>query len=128
MMVGEDKPYYAAIRRLYVPGLVLAYVACCTFVANATGSAERLLPALEAARDVGEPRNAALAGDFVATGRMEALVTAVANASKALVRLGQETAVAVAEGGGKRRRRRTEKKGRGWMGETVDIWDPTRMV
>jgi hypothetical protein len=112
-----------------VPGIVLAYVACCTFVANATGSPERLLPALEAARDVGEERNAALAGDFVAAGRMEALVTAVANASRALVRLGQEGAVAAAEGGGKgRRRRRGERRGRGWMGETVDIWDPTRIV
>ena len=115
---------------------MLAYVACCTFAANATGGPERLLPALEAARDVGEERNAALAGDFVASARMEALVTAAANASKALVRLGQDGAVAAAEaasgaGGRKARRKRggvAERKGRGWMGETVDIWDPTRIV
>jgi hypothetical protein len=123
----DDAPYYTAIRRLYVPTIFLGYVSCCTFASNCIG-AESILPALELAKHLANEENAELAEDFVQTRQMEGFVRAMANASKVPVRLNQDTVVAAMAADGKSRRKRKEKRGRGWMGETVEVWDPTRIL
>jgi len=125
-----DVPYYSAIRRLYLPPLILAYNSARTFAATYLGP-ETLLPALELATHLAADENAALAEDFVASGMMKPFVKAMAYTSRVLLRLNQEREMAAMEEGksaGKRRRRRGEKRSRFWMGETVDVWDPTRIV
>lgn len=69
---------------------------------------------------------------------MGELVTAMAMTSRVLLNINQDferkekAAKEEAKEGGKKRkkvvRKRPGVKKRGWMGETVDLWDPTKMI
>jgi hypothetical protein len=132
MVDEEDAQFYTAIRRLYLPPIILAYNSARTFAATYLGP-ETLLPCLELATTLASDENSELADDFEATGLMKGFIKAMAHTSKILIRLNQEREVAAREEGkvapGKKRRRNLkEKRSRFWMGETVDVWDPTKRM
>ena len=78
------------------------------------------------------PDNSQLASALVSAGKMRDVVEALALASRMLLKLNQEIErkeQQEQESGGKKKRKRTRKapaKKRGWMGETLDLWDITR--
>jgi Nuclear pore protein 84 / 107 len=126
----EDVQFYTAIRRLYVPPIILAYNSARTWAATYLGP-EILLPCLELATTLASDENSELADDFEATGLMQGFIKSMAHTSKILIRLNQAREVASREEGksaAAKKRRRKEKKSRFWMGETVDVWDPTKIV
>jgi Nuclear pore protein 84 / 107 len=127
----EDVQSYTAIRRLYLPPIILAYNSARTWAATYLGP-ETLLPCLELATILAADENSELADDFEATGLMQGFIKAMAHSSKILIRLNQEREMAVREdsktAAGKKRRKKESKKSRFWMGETTDVWDPTKIV
>jgi nuclear pore complex protein Nup107 len=123
----EDLSYYTAIRQLYLPPVILAYASARVFAAQFLGP-DTLLPALELANVVASEENKELANDFVKTGLMKDFVRCLAMASKVLVRLNQEKELAGMDDAGKKRKAKKEKKSRLWEGETIEIWDPTKIL
>lgn len=94
-----------AIRRLYLPEIVLAYMSALHF-AGCLVSRDRLLDLLDLTRLVSD--NETLTDCFVKTGRMRELVDVVALSSKTLMRLNAE----------KGRGKKSNKDARNWR-----IWD-----
>jgi hypothetical protein len=90
-----------------------------------------------AARSTSPPDNTLLAKALLDSGKMREFVEALALVSRMLLKLNQEEQqkehaaelTASLQGRPKRRsaRRRSLKK-RGWMGETLDLWDVTRVA
>jgi len=123
----EDVEAYSNIRRAYLPSIILAYNSARTFAANYLGP-ETILPSLELATILASDENTELQLDFEALGMMPDFIRAMAGTSKVLIRLNQDREMANREENGKKKGRRKEKKSRFWMGETVDVWDPTKIV
>lgn len=131
----DEKEDYAHILAVYVPPIVLAYNSARAFAAAYLGG-ETILPALELANVVADEENGELQRAFVQTGRMGEFVTALAHTSRCLLNVNQDTErrEKVQRGleMGRRKKRVVRKKSglkkRGWMGETVGIWDPSKVV
>lgn len=140
----DQKEDYTHILQVYVPPLILAYNTARTYAAHFLGP-ETILPALELANVVADDANAELQRAFVETGRMGEFVTAMAHTSRCLLNVNQEgerrekvmravmAAGAGADGTGAKKKRRVVRKKsglkrRGWDGQTVDIWDSSRMI
>jgi nuclear pore complex protein Nup107 len=123
----EDLGYYTAIRQLYLPPIILAYASARVFASQFLG-ADVLLPALELAQVVASEENKELANDFVKTGLMKDFVRCLAMTSKVLVRLNQEKELANMDETGKKRKAKKEKRSRFWEGESVELWDPTKIL
>jgi len=134
----EEKSDYTHILQVYLPTLIIAYASALTYAAHYLGP-ETLLRAFEVATIVAdEDANPELQAAFAKAGRMGEFVTTMAMASRALLNINQDlerkekaAKVEAKEGGKKRKRvvrKRSGVKKRGWMGETADLWDPTKMV
>jgi len=134
----EEKPDYAHMVQVYLPTLIIAYISALTYAAHYLGP-ETLLRAFEIATLIADDdTNPELQAAFVKAGRMGELVTAMAMTSRALLNINQDlerkekAAKEEAKEGGKKRKRIVRKrlgvKKRGWMGETVDLWDATKMA
>ena len=123
MTKEQDVDSYTAIRRLYVPSVILAYSSFRTFASTFLGP-EHLLPSLELATTLATDENADLALDFAESGLLEPFVKAMASSSKTLLRLNQERELDDARK--KSKKKKASAKGRFWVGESVDVWDPTR--
>jgi len=143
----DEKPDYTRLLQVYVPAALTAYASARTFAAAHLGP-ETLLPALELANVVADEANEELQAAFAAAagGRMAEFVDVVARASRCLLVVNQDAerrdkvakglaaataATATAGADAKKRKKVVRKKSglkkRGWMGETPDIWDPTKM-
>jgi nuclear pore complex protein Nup107 len=120
----EDADYYTIIRRVYVPPTILAYTSFRTFASTLLGP-ENILPSLELATLLALDQNAELADDFVKSGLMEAFVKSMAASSRILIRLNQEREVD--DAAKKRSKKKKAQKSRFWVGESVDVWDPTKI-
>lgn len=120
----DDADYYIIIRRVYVPPTILAYTSFRTFASTYLGS-ENLLPSLELATLLASDQNAELADDFVKSGLMEGFVKSMAASSRILIRLNQEREVE--DAAKKRSKKKKPQKSRFWVGESVDVWDPTKI-
>lgn len=128
----DDVQFYTAIRRLYLPPIILAYNSARTFAATYLGP-ETILPSLQLATALASDENSELADDFEATGLMKGFIKAMAHSSKILIRINQEKEMQSREeyksaSTATKKRRRKEKKSRFWLGETTDIWDPTKLA
>jgi len=133
----EEKADYARLLQVYVPPALTAYASARTFAAAYLGP-EALLPALELANVVADDANEELQAAFSAGGRMAEFVDVLARASRCLLVVNQDAerhdkvVKGLAAADGKKRKKVVRKKSglkkRGWMGETPDIWDPTKMV
>jgi len=134
--VEDELPDYARLLQVYVPAALTAYASARAFAAAFLGP-EALLPALELANVVADDANEELQAAFIAAGRMAEFVDVLARASRCLLVANQDAerqdkvARGLAADGKKRRkvvRKKSGLKKRGWMGETPDIWDPTKLV
>jgi hypothetical protein len=123
MVTEQDVDSYTAIRRLYVPSVILAYSSFRTFASTFLGP-DSLLPSLELATTLASDENADLAQDFVESGLLESFVKSMASSSKIMLRLNQERELD--ESRKKSKKKKANAKGRFWVGESVDVWDPTR--
>ena len=134
----EEKSDYAHIVQVYLPTLVIAYISALTYAAHYLGP-DTLLRGFEIATIIAdEDTNPELQAAFVKAGRMGEFVTAMAMTSRALLNINQDierkekAAKEEAKEGGKKRKRVVRKrpglKKREWMGETVDLWDSTKMA
>lgn len=124
----EEAKQFDAIRCAYLPEIVVAYNSI-IYVAGSFTDRERLLQSLELANTIAEERNKDVQDLFVKTGRMGELVRGLALTSRCLVRLNQRDMLEATQGGKKKAGRKSggNKRGRGWRGETVDIWDVGRI-
>ncbi|KAF2405091.1 hypothetical protein EJ06DRAFT_545684 [Trichodelitschia bisporula] len=125
---------YASIRQAYLPDAILAYNGAITFAADFTGP-ETMLKSLALTNLLAAEENAQLTNAFLSAGRMTDLVSSLALSSQQLLRVNQRMAMAedmlekerVAQGKTPRiRRKKSGLKKRGWMGESLDIWDPNK--
>jgi hypothetical protein len=134
--VEDEKPDYTRLLQVYVPPALIAYASARTFAAAYLGS-EVLLPALELANVVADDANEELQAAFTVGGRMAEFVDVVARASRCLLIVNQDAErrdkVAKGLAGDAKKRKKVVRKKSGlkkreWMGETPDIWDPTKTV
>jgi hypothetical protein len=147
VIIDKDPDLYGAIRRIYVPSVVLAYISARVFASRYLGP-ETLISALDVATVLALDENAALADDFAVSGLLRTFVEAMAHCSRTLLRLNQQSELeeerqrqaerAVAEqnrkAGGdhampppkkkKPSKQRSVSRGRFWVGGNVDVFDP----
>ena len=128
---------YTRIRHMYVLPTILGYVSARHYASKYLGS-QVLLPCLELATLIAdEDVNPHLSDDFAQTGLLDDFIKSMALTSRLMLRLNQEREVAVqseekVNGNGVAKKRRSKKnegkRGRFWNGETIDVWDPTKVV
>ncbi|KAF2273571.1 nuclear pore complex protein-like protein Nup107 [Westerdykella ornata] len=99
------------VKRVYIPEIVLAYISVVQPAAY-FNSKEYLTKALDIAVVVADERREWIQEAFLAAGRMQELVTMLAECSKAMLRLG-ETDAKLRKGAGKH----------GPRGETLTLWN-----
>lgn len=114
---ADEHADLVAIRRIYLPETVLAYVSVLHFAATYLGR-EYFTRALDLAGLVASEGNKELQEAFVNVGKMEELVKTLANVSRQLLRENEQKAEKKGDVGSRKR---------GWDGRTVDIWDVARL-
>jgi hypothetical protein len=147
--IEKDISDYRRIRQIYLPDIILAYNGALTLASSFLGSTT-LLKSLDLANIIASDTAPELAQAFVDGERMDDLVSSLALSSREMLRFNQgvvkeerrvrkleETAKIGSKeereakrllGNIRRKRSYKDMAGkRGWMGETVDIWDPHRI-
>jgi hypothetical protein len=138
----EEAVSYAYIRQAYLPDIILAYNGALTFASEFLGP-EILLRSLDLANIIADDKNTVLSDAFIATGRMDELVTSLALSSRQMLKINQGISatekralkMALVQGKDKQKHKRqlaklkrnkSVGKGKVWLGETVEIWDPNK--
>jgi hypothetical protein len=145
LLSAEDALDLHHIKRAYLPSILLAYNGALTFASNILGP-EILLKSIELSNLLADDSaNADLADTIVEAGRMTDLVGSLALTQTRLIKMQQDVAAAEKKARKEDKKRGLAVPGRGrslrkkrsalggakkreWKGETLDLWDESKVA